>query len=84
MGIPYIICTVSDSTDISVSSQVLETAVTSGTDVVENFEKFLNMDFFNSLCSSYAQIFAIGFAFTTILILFSFGVFKAFSLVRID
>mgnify|MGYP004482399607 CR=1 FL=1 len=47
-------------------------------------DKFLNMDFINELFTSYAKLFAVGFAFATVLILLTFGVFKAFSLVRID
>lgn len=47
-------------------------------------DKFLNMDFINDIILQYAKVFAIGFAFTTLLILITYGVFKAFSLVRID
>ena len=47
-------------------------------------DKFMNMDFIKEIFTSYAGVFAIGFAFATVLILITFGVFKAFSLVRID
>ena len=47
-------------------------------------DKFMNMDFIKEIFTSYAGVFAIGFAFATVLILLTFGVFKAFSLVRID
>ena len=47
-------------------------------------DKFINLDFIKEIFTSYASVFAIGFAFTTVLILLTFGVFKAFSLVRID
>lgn len=62
------------------------------TDTVENtaviasdfVDKFLNLDFIKEIFTSYVGVFAIGFAFTTVLILITYGVFKAFSLVRID
>ena len=47
-------------------------------------DRFMNMDFIKEIFTSYAGVFAIGFAFATVLILITFGVFKAFSLVRID
>ena len=47
-------------------------------------DKYMNMDFIKEIFTSYAGVFAIGFAFATVLILITFGVFKAFSLVRID
>ena len=82
-----------------VSTVINETeAFTSGTqpeaftDTVENaavlasdfVDKFLNMDFIKEIFTSYAGVLAIGFAFSTVLILITYGVFKAFSLVRID
>lgn len=55
------------------------------TDLASDFvDKFMNMDFINEIVLEYAKIFAIGFAFTTLLILITYGVFKAFGLVRID
>lgn len=47
-------------------------------------DKYMNLDFIKEIFTSYASVFAIGFAFATVLILITFGVFKAFSLVRID
>lgn len=47
-------------------------------------DKFLNMDFIREIFTSYAAVFAIGFGFATVLILLTYGVFKAFGLVRID
>ena len=48
-------------------------------------DKYLSMDFINDLLSNnFVKIFAVGFAFTSLLILLTYGVFKAFSLVRID
>lgn len=47
-------------------------------------DKYMNLDFIKEIFTSYASVFAIGFAFATVLILLTFGVFKAFSLVRID
>ena len=47
-------------------------------------DKYMNLDFIKEIFTSYASVFAIGFAFATFLILITFGVFKAFSLVRID
>ena len=82
-----------------VSTVINETeAFTSGTqpeaftDTVENtsvlasdfVDKFLNMDFIKEIFTSYAAVLAIGFAFATVLILIIYGVFKAFSLVRIN
>ena len=47
-------------------------------------DKFLNMNFIDEVLLQYAKVFAMGFAFATLLILLTYGVFKAFSLVRID
>ena len=59
-------------------------AVTAGSVAADFLDKFMNMDFIKEIFTSYAGVFAIGFAFATVLILITFGVFKAFSLVRID
>lgn len=87
--LPYF-ATVFTDTDLSVPE--ITTAVAPLMDAAENTtaltadfaDKFLNMDFIHETFTSYAQVFAIGFAFATLLILITFGVFKAFSLVRID
>lgn len=87
--LPYV-ATVFSDTDLSVPE--ITTTVAPLMDSAENTtalasdfaDKFLNMDFIHETFTSYAQVFAIGFAFATLLILITFGVFKAFSLVRID
>lgn len=89
MDILSIMCAVVDSpvsdvpiTDIpAITDNTAEVA--SGL-AVDFIDKFLNLDFINELLPQYAEVFAIGFALTTLLILLTFGVFKAFSLVRID
>ena len=52
--------------------------------VVGSFDKYMNADLFNLLCNNFAETVAMGFAFATVLILITFGVFKAFSFIRID
>ena len=87
--LPYV-ATVFTDTDLSVPE--ITTTVAPLMDAAENTtalaadfaDKFLNMDFIHETFTSYAQVFAMGFAFATLLILLTFGVFKAFSLVRID
>ena len=55
------------------------------TEITSEFvDKFLNMDFITYILTDYAKVFSIGFALATLLALFTFGVFKAFSLVRIQ
>ena len=62
-------------------AQGAENAAAATSEFVSNF---LNMDFINEIMTNYAKLFGIGFAFATVLVLLTFGVFKAFSLVRID
>lgn len=88
MAIYSVMCAVVDNplsdipiTETPVISDGTTQAVQSASDFVE---KFINMDFFNDVLIRYTEVFAIGFAFATLLILLTFGVFKAFSLVRID
>ena len=82
MGISSLTNTVLASADIST---LTETVTDSSTTVVTGtFDKFMNADFFNLLCNNFAEAVALGFALTTILILLTFGAFKAFSFVRID
>ena len=72
----------SDS-DVSVSE--VDSATDSDVSVITgNYENYINTDMFSNLSGSYAQTFSIGFAFATILVLLTYGVFKAFSLVRIE
>ena len=52
--------------------------------VVGSFDKYMNAELFNLLCNNFAETVAMGFALTTVLILLTFGVFKAFSFIRID
>lgn len=75
---------VSDVPIIDISAITDNTAEVASGLAVDFTDKFLNMDFINELLPQYAEVFAIGFALTTLLVLLTFGVFKAFSLVRID
>ena len=69
----------------SASTPVVTSIPAQGMDATADFvEKFLNMDFINNVLVEYAKVFSIGFAFATVLALITFGVFKAFSLVRIE
>lgn len=52
--------------------------------IVGGFDKYMNAELFNLLCNNFAETVAMGFALTTVLILLTFGVFKAFSFIRID
>lgn len=71
---------------------ILATAFSDGSGAVpavtaeigDALEDFVNMGLFESLCDSYVRMFLAGFAATTLLILITFGVSKALSLVRID
>lgn len=82
MGISSLTNTVLASADISALTEAVTDSST--TVVTGTFDKFMNADFFNLLCNNFAEAVALGFAFTTILILLTFGAFKAFSFVRID
>nr|WP_294677557.1 hypothetical protein [uncultured Blautia sp.] len=69
----------------SASTPVVTSIPAQGAETTADFvEKFLNMDFINNVLVEYAKVFSIGFAFATVLALITFGVFKAFSLVRIE
>lgn len=89
MDIFSIMCAVVDSpvSDIPITEAPVITdgaaEVTSGL-ATDFADKFLNMNFINDLLPQYVEVFAIGFALTTLLVLLTYGVFKAFSLVRID
>lgn len=76
-----IVSTVINDGEAFISGNEPETAGSVASDFLD---KFMNMDFIKEIFTSYAGVFAIGFAFATVLILITFGVFKAFSLVRID
>ena len=80
-----IVSTVINDGEAFISGNEPETFVGAAETVASDFlDKFMNMDFIKEIFTSYAGVFAIGFAFATVLILITFGVFKAFSLVRID
>ena len=71
--------------DTSVPVSQVNNVTDSDTSIITgNYENYINTDMFNNLSGSYAQTFSIGFAFATILVLLTYGAFKAFSLVRID
>ena len=89
MDVLSIMCSVVDSpvSDIPITETPIitdNTAEIAGGLATDFTDKFLNMDFVNELLPQYAKVFAIGFALTTLLVLITYGVFKAFSLVRID
>ena len=67
-----------------VFSDLAQDATDIATSASEFVQNFLNMDFINEIMTNFAKLFGIGFAFTTILVLITYGVFKAFSLIRID
>ena len=83
-----IVSTVINDGEAFISGNEPETFVgaaeTSGSVASDFLDNFMNMDFIKEIFTSYDGFFAIGFAFATVLILITFGVFKAFSLVRID
>ena len=83
MGISSLANTVLASADISTLTETV-TDSSATTVVTGTFDNFMNADFFNLLCNNFAEAVAMGFALTTILILLTFGAFKAFSFVRID
>ena len=70
--------------DISLSVSEVDNSADDISIITGNYENYINTDMFNNLSGSYAQTFSIGFAFATILVLLTYGAFKAFSLVRID
>ena len=92
MGVIALMCSVVDSplADIPVTetptiTDGIETTVNSVSGITADFtDKFLSMDFINEILTQYAKVFAMGFALATLLILLTYGVFKAFSLVRIE
>ena len=89
MDVLSIMCSVVDSplSDVPITEAPIitdNTAEIAGGLATDFTDKFLNMDFINELLPQYAKVFAIGFALTTLLVLITYGVFKAFSLVRID
>ena len=72
-------------TDSVTTSPAITSALEQEAEITTEFvDKFLNMDFITHILTEYAKVFSIGFAFATLLALITFGVFKAFSLVRIE
>lgn len=89
MDILSIMCTVVDSPVSDVPITEVPAITDNTAEIVSGLaadftDKFLNMNFINELLPQYAKVFAMGFALATLLILLTYGVFKAFSLVRID
>lgn len=89
MDVPAFLCAVVDNpvSDATVTDipAITDNATQIASEVATDFvDKFLNTDLINNILPQYAEAFAIGFALTTLLMLLTFGVFKAFSLVRID
>lgn len=76
-------------TDSSAPLQVTESpaisdGVTQATTLAADFaSQYMNMDFITEILVTYAKAFALGFAFSTLLILATYGVFKALGFVHI-
>lgn len=87
MALSGIICTV--FTDSSTPLQVTESpaisdGVTQAATLAADFaSQYMNMDFITEILVTYAKAFALGFAFLTLLILATYGVFKALSFIHI-
>lgn len=87
MALSGIICTVftDSSTPLQVTeSPVISDGVTQATTLASDFaSQYMNMDFITEILVTYAKAFALGFAFLTLLILATYGVFKALSFIHI-
>lgn len=83
MAFPVLVYTVLADADVSVATDAIADSGTSSV-VTGTFENFINADLMNVLCTHFAETLAIGFALTTLLILITYGAFKALSLVRIN
>lgn len=87
MALSGIICTVftDSSTPLQVTeSPVISDGVTQATTLASDFaSQYMNMDFITEILITYAKAFALGFAFLTLLILATYGVFKALSFIHI-
>lgn len=87
MALSGIICTVftDSSTPLQVTeSPVISDGVTQVTTLAADFaSQYMNMDFITEILITYAKAFALGFAFLTLLILATYGVFKALSFIHI-
>lgn len=73
------------STPLQVTeSPVISDGVTQATTLAADFaSQYMNMDFITEILVTYAKAFALGFAFSTLLILATYGVFKALGFVHI-
>lgn len=87
MALSGIICTVftDSSTPLQVTeSPVISDGVTQATTLASDFaSQYMNMDFITEILVTYAKAFALGFAFLTLLILATYGVFKALGFIHI-
>ena len=87
MALSGIICTVftDSSTPLQVTeSPVISDGVTQATTLAADFaSQYMNMDFITEILVTYAKAFALGFAFLTLLILATYGMFKALSFIHI-
>lgn len=87
MALSGIICTVftDSSTPLQVTeSPVISDGVTQVTTLAADFaSQYMNMDFITEILVTYAKAFALGFAFSTLLILVTYGVFKALGFIHI-
>lgn len=87
MALSGIICSVftDSSTPLQVTeSPVISDGVTQATTLAADFaSQYMNMDFITEILVTYAKAFALGFAFLTLLILATYGVFKALSFIHI-
>lgn len=87
MALSGIICTVftDSSTPLQVTeSPVISDGATQATTLASDFaSQYMNMDFITEILVTYAKAFALGFAFLTLLILATYGVFKALSFIHI-
>lgn len=87
MALSGILCTVftDSSTPLQVTeSPVISDGVTQATTLASDFaSQYMNMDFITEILVTYAKAFALGFAFLTLLILATYGVFKALSFIHI-
>mgnify|MGYP000002009379 CR=1 FL=1 len=88
MALSGIICTVfTDSLQPLpqvTESPVISDGATQATTLATDFaSQYMNMDFITEILVTYAKAFALGFAFSTLLILATYGVFKALGFIHI-
>ena len=87
MALSGIICTVltDSSTPLQVTeSPVISDGVTQATTLAADFaSQYMTMECITEILVTYAKAFALGFAFSTLLILATYGVFKALGFIHI-